>query len=651
MTSFIPEWGAVSGPELHLRRLFNELGDDVAVRKSLKPQGGQPDYFIEWDRRGWLAICLCRAKYAQVCADQLFESEARTDFLRLLSAADPMLPTLVLMWSCNAGEAALLAQEAHTPGVSLCSREQLTDGGGTWLSSLARPLGGDAAALRRRYFPESEITAVNVGRRYYHRDNSATLTGMFLDREQEWASKLDLTLAPERAELAHDFTVRLLNGVAGSGKTLVALQRAILLAEADPQQQVLILILNTPVVADIRERMHRAGRQFPSNLTMMTFAAWANRQWVKVFRQRLALPRSKREVLSLVRSLRAALPLARLSDQQLAEEIDFVNDAVLDSEAAYLAADRTGRGFALRESERGHVWELYRQVSARLAAAGMRLWSAVASDICLADRHEALEMYQHILVDEAQFLSPAALRLAKLALHPGGTMFLCADPRQGFMRSRLSWKSVGLDVAGRTRKLRRSYRSTAAILRAATRLLAREVEDDPDDFLAPDYAGMEEGVAPIIIAAGTPQDAVERTANEVAKLAGQRDFPLSTILVIHGDSVSEPMLYQRLCRGVSKERVWRLNHDKKLPPGGYEGEHIRLVSLDTATGLEGTFVFLVGVDALLHPRAGADDQDRIVESRARKLYMAMTRSCYRLTLITAGPYDAAAMGSDFEKRD
>lgn len=651
MTRFIPEWGAVSGPELHLRRLFNELGDDVAVRKPLQPEAGRADYFIEWGGLGWLAIFLSRAKFADLCVGQLFESDARAAFLRLLGAADPMLPTLVLMWSCSAEETALLAREAQAPGLVLCSREQLASGGAAWLASMARPLAGDAAALRRRYFPESEITAVNVGRRYYHRDNCASLTGMFLDREQEWASKLDLTLAPERAELAQDFTVRLLNGVAGSGKTLVALQRAILLAQANPQQQVLILILNTPVVADIGERMHRAGRQFPPNLTMMTFASWANRQWLKVFRRRLQLPRSKRDVLALVRSLRAALPLARLSDQQLAEEIDFVNDAVLDSGEAYLAADRSGRGFALRESERGHVWELYLQVSARLAAVGMRLWSAVASDICRAGGHAALQMYQHILVDEAQFLSPAALRLAKLALRPGGTMFLCADPRQGFMRSRLSWKSVGLDVAGRTRKLRRSYRSTAAILRAATKLLAREVEDDPDDFLAPDYTGMEEGVAPVIIAAGTPQDAVDRTANEVAKLAGQRDFPLSTILVIHGDSVLEPMLYRRLCRGVGQERVWRLNHDKKLPPGGYQGEHIRLVSLDTATGLEGTFVFLVGVDALLHPRAGGSEHDRTVETQARKLYMAMTRSCYRLTLIAAAPFDAAAMEGIFDMRD
>ena len=109
----------------------------------------------------------------------------------------------------------------------------------------------------------------------------------------------------------------------------------------------------------------------------------------------------------------------------------------------------------------------------------------------------------------------------------------------------------------------------------------------------------------MMIGAGTPQDAVDRTANEVSKLAGQPGFPLSTILVIHGDGEAQSMLCQRLCDGVGKERVWRRNHDKKLPPGGIAGEHVRLVSLDTATGLEGTFVFLVGVDTLLQPRTGA----------------------------------------------
>ena len=83
-------------------------------------------------------------------------------------------------------------------------------------------------------------------------------------------------------------------------------------------------------------------------------------------------------------------------------------------------------------------------------------------------------------LDEAQFMAPASLHVIKLALRPGGSMFLCADPRQGFLKNRLSWKRVGLAVAGRTKKLRRSYRTTRALLQAATRMLARQVDEDPE---------------------------------------------------------------------------------------------------------------------------------------------------------------------------
>jgi superfamily I DNA/RNA helicase len=654
MTVFIPEWGPVSGRELQLRRVLNGLGDAAVVRKPLHKVPGQPDYFIEQAGHGWLALTICAARFADICDGQLFAAKARGDFLRDLAAFDGIQAgKLVILWSCSDREAALLAQDPGMVGKDIClwSRDQFLRGGADALPGLMKPLSAvNAAALRRHYFPESEITTLNVGRRNFHRDNSAKLTGIFLDNEQEWATKLDLTAPEEQADLVQDFSVRLLNGVAGSGKTLVALQRAMLLAKTRPEQRVLILILNTPIVADLVERMHRSGGGFPRNLEMLTFAAWANRQWRAVFHHHPRMPDDPRMVQLLVHSLRKSLPPLRWSDQQLVEELDFLNDALITSEADYLEADRAGRGFALRENERMQVWALYQAVSRHLAGQDRRMWSAVPSEVCLAADHRALQTYDHILVDEAQFLAPATLQMVKLALRPGGSVFLCADPCQGFMRSRLSWKSVGLDIAGRTKKLRRSYRTTEALLRSATRLLARDVEDDPEDYLAPDYSGMDEGVPPILIEVATPQDAVDRVASEIKSLAATRNFPLSSILVMYGERASKRMLYERLCQSIGEAKVWWLNKDRKLPPGGYGGEHIRLASLDTATGLEGTFVFLVGVEALLLPAVATNDQDRSRETRARKLYMAMTRSCYRLSVVTTQPLPSELIENIFERR-
>jgi hypothetical protein len=515
-----------------------------------------------------------------------------------------------------------------------------------------RPLDANAAQLKRRYFPEAEISTVPVGRRQFHHDNAAALTGMFLDREQEWASKLDLDVAPGQEGLTRDHAVRLLNGVAGSGKTLIALQRAILLATNNPAQRVLFLIINAPVVADLAERLHRAGRVLPANLTMSTCAAWLNQQWAHVYGALPRLPRSPGEVLGLLRALRQHVAAVRLSDQQLIEEIDYLNDMVIDTEEAYLAAERVGRGFALRAAERRLVWQINQQLGEEICRRGMRLWSAIPSDICTSDKRSALRAYDHILVDEAQFLSPAALQVVKSSLKPGASLFMCADPRQGFLRNRLSWKSVGLEVAGRTKKLHRSYRTTSTLLRSASTLLARAVDDDPEDYLAPDFSAMEVGVPPVWIAVPSPQDAVDRVANEIAALAKQAHFPLSTILVLYGEGVSKALLYRRLCQSLGEQRVWWLNkaENRKRPPAGDGGEHLRLASLDSATGLEATFVFLLGTDRLLRLALGTAGAEQGAEAPARKLYMAMTRSRYRFSLFTSEPFEPGYFDGIFEQR-
>jgi superfamily I DNA/RNA helicase len=214
------------------------------------------------------------------------------------------------------------------------------------------------------------------------------------------------------------------------------------------------------------------------------------------------------------------------------------------------------------------------------------------------------------------------------------------------MKSRLSWRSAGLDVSGRTKKLRRSYRATLAILHSASELLARAVQADPEDFLEPDFAGMEQGVPPILIRSGSPQDAVDRVANEIAALAQRRQLPLSAFLVIYGNGVPKRLLYDRLVQELDESRVWWLNKDKKMPPAGYGPDYLRLANLETATGLEAEVVFLLGMESLLAGPAPDEILDEILKTKleadARKLYMAMTRASRRLVLVSTAPVPASA---------
>jgi len=235
--------------------------------------------------------------------------------------------------------------------------------------------------------------------------------------------------------------------------------------------------------------------------------------------------------------------------------------------------------------------------------------------------------------------SPPAGPLREPCLEPGGHLFLCADPNQGFLRSRLSWKSVGLDVVGRTKKLRRSYRTTRALLEAAGGVLAGLSPAESDDYLSPELAGMEPGVRPVVIYASTPHDAIDRVANEIVALLRRR-VPRRALLVLYGDAVDKLALHRSLLRCAGPEHVWWFNRaqERRAPPHGYGRDYLRMANVDTATGLEAAAVFLLGVESLLAPEPDAGDTHAgLREEKRRKLYMAMTRAGERLVLVSTRP--------------
>lgn len=657
MATFIPERvGAVSARGIHIKRTLNALDDDHVVRTPIQPGGWLPDFFVQHPEKGWLAIAVADTPFSALADDQLFENAERAAFDKLLAdfqafpaladlpGADRTTPgKLMLMWKCSQDEVrAIAGPYLARYGIRLLSKAQFLALGAKLVPRLLEPIGaGTEQAMLSRYFPEAEIHPACTTRRHFIRDNSAKPQRFFLDFQQEWAAKLDLEPPQEQAEADRDLSIRLVNGVAGSGKTLIALSRAQLLAGLYPDQRVLVLIHNTPIVADIKAKLARTQGPLPDNLEINTYFAWVNRQWRNLHRHWPDLPGTAREVEDLIAHYRPRWPELGQPTARLREEFDFINEFLITDAEHYLDANRTGRGFALRLKERAAVWALYEAVTAALDKSGQRLWSAVPREICLATDHAAMEQYDHVLIDEAQFFAPSWFQAVRLAMRERSSLFLCADPNQGFMKHRLSWKRVGLDVAGRTKKLRRSYRTTQAILAAANRMLAQYAQGDPDDFLVPDLSGMEAGVKPLLIHTDSPQDAVDRLVNELSASLQEHAITLGDLLVIYGENVQKALLYNRLCKQFGTDSVWWLNkkEHRKTPPKGYEREYLRLANLETATGLEAGVVFLIGMENLLTdgeiPGLDQEEQAAVAEEHARKLYMAMTRAGQRLVLLSS----------------
>lgn len=660
MPIFIPEWVTVLAAHSPIKRRLNTLDDNHVVRRPLRPQGCAAHLFIEHRTLGWLAVVIEDAPFSEIDPAQLFGSERLQQLERRVQRLQQQLkpehadsetavPSMVIMWGCSPDEVSSLARHMGTLGgehMHFVSREQFVQQGTSLIHELLRPVSDETAQrILGTHFPESEIPAERTVKRTFQRDNSAKLQRYFLDHQQEWASKLDLDMPLEQSSTAKDLSVRLVNGVAGSGKTLIAVNRAIMLAELLPRQRIQMLILNKAIVHDLKHRIARTRGYLPSNLDISTYHVWMGRQWRAMFGSGLKMPaNAKRAMRELVQQGRSRWPTLRFSDQQLIDELDYINNNLVVDEASYRQAKRTGRGFNLQPRERTQLWALYEFVCGALKEAGLRMWSAGPREICLAPEHlhARLATYDHILVDEAQFFAPSWFQTLKLSLAEGGQLFLCGDPNQGFMKHKLSWKSVGLDVTGRrTKKLRWSYRTTRCILEAANSVLSALRHGDEEDYLAPDFVGMEVGTRPLVRYTDSPQDALDSVANEVDALRSECCLPLSSMLVIYGDNVQKYALYQQLSKKLGAEKVWWManNGAKDMsPPSGAE-EHLRMVYLDSATGLEANVVLLVGIEpCFFQPiRTGLAEDEYVEqhEERARKLYMAMTRAGQKLILVSS----------------
>jgi hypothetical protein len=644
-TLFIPEWHRSSGPHVHIKRVLRKLEGECVVRKCITVLPWIPDFFLQQAEHRWLALVLCETPFEVLDPGQLFGASQQTEFMDLLSSLSAIddyehlggqrMGKLVVMWNCDSSQSKSLWEHYGKPrGIRLMSKKTFLDEGHELLPKILTSLSHEASQnVLAHYFPEAEIPGICTTRRHFSRDNSAKTQRYFLDSQQEWASKLDLELPEEQTETVSDFSVRLVNGVAGSGKTLIAANRALILAKRFPTQQVLMLIHNVPVVKDLNHRLERAHGKLPDNLTIITALAWIRQQWVNVFERSPKMPPNS-DVAVLIKHYRQEYPELKPNDEQLFDEFEFINENLIETQDSYLAVERAGQGFALRKEERAQVWSLFKNVTTQLEQEKLRLWSSLSRDLCLKDQWDKLDSYHHILVDEAQFFAPTWFQLVKRTLEKSeGSLFLCADPNQGFLKSRLSWKRVGLDVAGKTKKLHKSYRTTQAILRAANQVLAQFTQTDPDDYLQPNFEGMEAGTAPLLIISQSPQDAIEQTCNEIAAYLDSQAITLSNMLVIHGRSADKKLLLRSLQDRFTPAKVWDLN-GKDLARDPLD--NLRISSVETATGLEASVVFLVGFEKLLRDTVqsesvSADD----LEQNARKLYMAMTRAGQRLILVSS----------------
>ncbi|MFC4500211.1 MULTISPECIES: UvrD-helicase domain-containing protein [Streptomyces] len=262
-------------------------------------------------------------------------------------------------------------------------------------------------------------------------------------------------------------------GGPGTGKTVVALHRVRhLLRHLREGDRVLLTTYTNALVAALVE-----DEELRDRVDIMTVDAFAGRV-VSTSRRPLrgAEEQARWEQAATVAGFTA-------TPQFLAQEYKHVILAQnLRTCEEYEAAERKGRGSALPVRGRSSVWRTVEEFTSRLAVDGLRTYLGTCAEA--ADLLEASgPTYRHVIVDEAQDLHPAQWRLLRAAAPARpDDLFIAGDPHQRIYDSRVSLKTIGIKVAGRSTKMRRNYRSTHEILSWSTALLhGRPFEELADD--------------------------------------------------------------------------------------------------------------------------------------------------------------------------
>lgn len=270
------------------------------------------------------------------------------------------------------------------------------------------------------------------------------------------------------------------SGSAGTGKTIVALHRAVFLARSQPDSRVLLATFSDTLVNALRTKLRRLISNEPRLAERLEVHA-VNAIGERLYELHFGRPRiASRDVIKQL----LAEAAAEISGQKfslnflLTEWEDLVDAWQLESWEAYRDVKRLGRKTRLPEPQRATLWSLFDTVRSRMKVDGLITYSGMFSQLAgqLAGRKHP--PFEFVVVDEAQDVSVAQLRfLAALGADRPNSLFFAGDLGQRIFQLPFSWKSLGVDIRGRSRTLHINYRTSHQIRMQADRLLGPEVSD------------------------------------------------------------------------------------------------------------------------------------------------------------------------------
>lgn len=440
------------------------------------------------------------------------------------------------------------------------------------------------------------------------------------------------------------------SGSAGTGKTIVALHRAVHLARANPQARVLLTTFSDTLANALQAKLRRLLGNEPrlgERIDVHSVSSIGLRLY-KSHVGPVALATAD-VVRDLFQREAAKTEVQKFSRRFLVGEWEEVVDAwQLKSWEAYRDIARLGRKTRLPEAQRKHLWSIFERVQAELQSRGLITWPELFSSLAYVIGRDKRIVFDFVVVDEAQDVSPAQLRfLAALGGDRANALFFTGDLGQRIFQQPFSWKSTGVDIRGRSRTLRVNYRTSHQIRTQADRLLGPSVADADGNMEKRDDAiSVFNGPDPTIVAFPDEGDESKAVGRWLAELAAAGVLPHEI-----GVFVRSEVQLNRARAAVSEAGIAFRTLDDRVETGSLEAS---IATMHLAKGLEFRAVAVMACDDEVIPlqerieNVGDEaDLQEVYETERHLLYVACTRA--RDHLLVCGVTPISEFLDDFEK--
>ena len=472
------------------------------------------------------------------------------------------------------------------------------------------------------------------------------------DFEKYWEDKMELNVDQIRIVNSKPNGHVLVKGVAGSGKTTVAVSKLPMLVNhyLDKNEKILFVTYNKTLIQYTNYLMKDMDIQgnlfFEFDAAKQLFIRTID-SIITYYGGRLKINRKLASSIQIRDKLLQAIEIIKKKYGQLElisrknytflnEEIDWLKSCSYIERETYLNVDRVGRmskgenRYRLQKAsvERNAIFDIYLCYEQLMEREGLIDYKTNALMVLKAFREGKLQpdSYRHIIVDESQDLTRVQLEIIKYLYQSeqenSSIMFIADISQSIYTQSWLSgqsFKSIGFDMSGKSNILSKNYRTTFEIAQAAYSLIEKDDAIKQNDIFVKPSAIDRHGDAPYYKHYDNVTNEAEAIADRI-KVMSER-YALRDIVVVAAtrgclDGIKDILLK----KGILAE-IYRKTDDD------FDEDVIRMFTLHSVKGLEFPVLFIACINEGILPYS-----EENVSIGRRLLYVGMTRAKQELYL-------------------